>query len=158
LPALTTWGPKVTVSALPASRDQLPPESPVLERIQVRPASQYMDDKKPTGINISHQAEPSSHKWNWAGIAVACYFMGFGAMIIRLVAGTLQARKMLRQAVLVDEVLVSAQCASPVTVGWLRPVVVLPGDWQSWPEAKLDAVLTHEREHARRRDPLVQWL
>jgi beta-lactamase regulating signal transducer with metallopeptidase domain len=36
--------------------------------------------------------------------------------------------------------------------------VVLPERWRQWPEAELDAVLTHEREHARRRDPLVQWL
>jgi beta-lactamase regulating signal transducer with metallopeptidase domain len=60
--------------------------------------------------------------------------------------------------VYVNGALVSAQCAAPVTVGWLWPVVILPEEWQSWPETKLDAVLTHEREHVRRRDPLVQWL
>src|ERR1019366_3853601 len=27
-----------------------------------------------------------------------------------------------------------------------------------WPAAQLDAVLTHEHEHARRRDPLFQWI
>jgi beta-lactamase regulating signal transducer with metallopeptidase domain len=36
--------------------------------------------------------------------------------------------------------------------------VILPECWQRWPQAQLDAVLTHEGEHARRRDPLVQWL
>jgi len=37
-------------------------------------------------------------------------------------------------------------------------VVVLPEGWSQWPAAQLDAVLTHEHEHARRRDPLFQWL
>jgi len=30
--------------------------------------------------------------------------------------------------------------------------------WQNWPQSKLDAVLAHEHEHVRRRDPLFQWL
>ncbi len=33
-----------------------------------------------------------------------------------------------------------------------------PECWREWPRAQLDAVLTHERAHARRRDPLFQWL
>ena len=45
-----------------------------------------------------------------------------------------------------------------MTVGWLHPVIVLPPNWRDWPAGKLEAVLTHEHEHARRRDPLVQWL
>jgi beta-lactamase regulating signal transducer with metallopeptidase domain len=36
--------------------------------------------------------------------------------------------------------------------------VVLPENWSQWPAAQLDAVLAHEHEHARRRDPLFQWL
>jgi len=36
--------------------------------------------------------------------------------------------------------------------------VILPKNWQEWPPQQLDAVLTHEREHVRRRDPLIQWL
>ena len=87
-----------------------------------------------------------------------CYSIGFGLMAIRLAAGILHARMMVRRASSVNGALVSAQCAAPVTVGLLRPVVILPEEWQCWPEAKLDVVLTHEREHVRRRDPLVQWL
>ena len=52
----------------------------------------------------------------------------------------------------------SAECACPVTVGWLSPSIVLPMSWKEWPSDELNAVLAHEREHARRRDPLVQWL
>ena len=48
-------------------------------------------------------------------------------------------------------------CA-PVTVGWLRPTVIFPPDWPQWPQGKLDAVLTHEREDARRRDPFWRFV
>jgi TonB family protein len=43
-------------------------------------------------------------------------------------------------------------------VGWLHPAMVLPEEWRRWPRAQLNAVLAHEEEHARWRDPLVQWL
>jgi hypothetical protein len=36
--------------------------------------------------------------------------------------------------------------------------VILPKNWQEWPPQQLDAVLTHEGEHVRRRDSLIQWL
>ncbi|HEY6346708.1 MAG TPA: M56 family metallopeptidase [Bryobacteraceae bacterium] len=36
--------------------------------------------------------------------------------------------------------------------------MILPPDWPQWPQARLDAVLAHEREHAGRRDPLWQLL
>src|SRR5262249_31707525 len=49
-------------------------------------------------------------------------------------------------------------CAVPITLGSLRPVTLLPQSWRDWPQQQLDVVLTHEREHVRRRDPLVQWL
>ena len=36
--------------------------------------------------------------------------------------------------------------------------VIFPEHWRQWSKSQLDAVLTHESEHARRRHPLVQWL
>lgn len=63
----------------------------------------------------------------------------------------------------------------PVTVGWRRPVVLLPPGWRCWEEAELMAVLAHEIAHVCRADyaawivarlgvalhgyhPLVHWL
>jgi hypothetical protein len=53
---------------------------------------------------------------------------------------------------------ISSLCAAPVTVGFFHPTVIVPEHWREWTQAQLDAVLTHEHEHARRRDSLVQWL
>jgi hypothetical protein len=56
------------------------------------------------------------------------------------------------------EIRESDYTASPVALGVVRPVIMLPGDWREWPAAKLNAVLAHERSHIRRRDPAVQLL
>jgi hypothetical protein len=161
LPVLTTWGPKAPARMPPAVQERLAPQL----RTLMRPASLYTEDKGATdssAARLNREAESPvigrNGAWDWRRIALICYFIGFGLMSIRLAAGVIQARTMARRASFVNGALVSAQCAAPVTVGWLRPVVILPEEWQSWPEAKLDAVLTHEREHVRRRDPLTQWL
>jgi GWxTD domain-containing protein len=70
--------------------------------------------------------------------------------------GTLSAQRIIRRAALQSGQLTSRQCSAPVTVGWFHPIVILPNDWAQWSPAQLDAVLLHEREHARRRDPLIQ--
>ena len=53
---------------------------------------------------------------------------------------------------------ISSACAAPVTVGFFRPTILLPENWCEWSASQLAAVLAHESEHARRCDPLVQWL
>lgn len=45
-------------------------------------------------------------------------------------------------------------CVTPVTVGVLRPTVVLPTTWREWSPAGRAAVLDHEQAHVRRHDPL----
>src|SRR5262245_28563327 len=165
LPILTTWGPKAPVRMPPAVRERLAPVLMIPDRTMAQPASQYVQGNvvpNSSPARLSREAEsPRLGKnpvcdWRW--IALICYSIGFVLMAIHLAAGILQVRTMVRRASFVNGTLVSAQCAVPVTVGWLRPVVILPEEWQSWPETKLDAVLTHEREHVRRRDPLVQLL
>ena len=84
--------------------------------------------------------------------------MGVAALLARLAVGTVRAHLLVRTAANRDGMLTSCMCAAPVTVGWLRPSVILLECWREWPREQLEAVLMHEREHARRRDPLVQWL
>jgi hypothetical protein len=160
LPALTAWGPKWSVPVLPAARESLllesvfAPNEPARADVRVAPPA-VVSQPIPAAAPV---ASRKAWEWNWGWIALVIYLTGFGVMFLRLVAGALQARAIVRRATCVDGMLVSAACASPVTVGWRRPRVVLPESWRSWPDAKLDAVLAHEREHVRRRDPLVQAL
>ena len=65
--------------------------------------------------------------------------------------------------------------ASPVTIGGRRPLILVPPDWDGWPESRRRACLLHELTHLGRRDdwaklaqelvrvpfffhPLVRWL
>jgi beta-lactamase regulating signal transducer with metallopeptidase domain len=56
-------------------------------------------------------------------------------------------------------VLVSDRMDVPATIGWLRPVVLLPvGTLMGLTPGQLEAVLAHELAHIRRRDYLVNLL
>ncbi|MGH9574122.1 MAG: M56 family metallopeptidase [Candidatus Acidiferrales bacterium] len=46
----------------------------------------------------------------------------------------------------------------PVTLGILRPVILLPTYWRKWDEPTLRAVIAHEMSHIARRDALTQRL
>ena len=46
----------------------------------------------------------------------------------------------------------------PITVGWLRPKILLPAGWRDWPVAKVKAVLMHELTHIRHYDYLFNRL
>lgn len=46
----------------------------------------------------------------------------------------------------------------PLTLGALRPRILLPADWLEWPTEKLQAVLTHEASHVARADCAVTLL
>ncbi|MGA8154397.1 MAG: M56 family metallopeptidase [Terriglobales bacterium] len=85
------------------------------------------------------------------------YLLGVCLLLLRLGIGTVRSRRVAREAVLREGLLTSSLCAAPVTVGFFRPKLILPAQWVQWPKAQLDAVLTHESEHARGRHPLIQW-
>ena len=115
-------------------------------------------------------AAPSRGEWSWTATALAVYVAGLAPMLLRLVLGLWGARRLARGTRPTDgparrrlgalpfQVLESDRIAVPVTVGLLRPKVVLPSGWELWSEAKLRAVLAHEGAHVARRDPLVAGL
>jgi VWFA-related protein len=148
LPAWTAWGPIARLRVLPA------PVTAPAARQWTGPAPTFSQITLPSFTAAS--ARPPA--WNWPAVFAGIYLVGVCALLARLAIGTMRAHMLVRRATNRGERLTSAACAAPVTVGWLRPTVILPDCWQAWPQAQLDAVLTHEGEHARRRDPLVQWL
>ncbi|HEY2149067.1 MAG TPA: DUF1559 domain-containing protein, partial [Pirellulales bacterium] len=73
------------------------------------------------------------------------------------------------------EIRESPDIVSPATIGWRRPIVLLPIEWRQWTESERQVVLAHEVAHVARGDfagwliaqlsvvlhfynPLVHWL
>jgi bla regulator protein blaR1 len=136
LPAWVAWGPKARVPILPpetrATAVVIPVGSaPVLATVETPSA----------------RPAPQRPAWSWAILPGGIYFAGGFALLLRLAVGTVRAKRLRADS-----------CFVPVTVGFFRPRIILPEGAADWPRARLDAVLLHEREHARRRDPLFQWI
>jgi beta-lactamase regulating signal transducer with metallopeptidase domain len=146
LPVSLTWGPKAYLRVLPngTKASAVVMSAPFAGTAPLTP----MDASAP-GI------QPTTR---WPKLVFGLYLSGLCVLLTRLTIGTVRARRLARRAVNRAGRLTSSSCAAPVTVGWLHPVVILPEQWPQWPQAQIEAVWTHELEHARRRDPLVQWL
>ncbi len=83
--------------------------------------------------------------WIYACVAIT--------LLARLLTGSWLARRLLAGSVRAGETFhESRQITIPVTIGWLRPVILLPISWRTWDDWKLKAVLLHESSHIQRRD------
>jgi hypothetical protein len=94
----------------------------------------------------------------WQGIVLLFYAALAGFFLLRVIVGAVLVHRLRHSAVPLEElpgVYESGAIAVPVTVGWLRPCILLPETWRTWEKSKLEAVLAHESAHVRRRDPLV---
>ena len=152
--------------------------NPVLPPIPVRvlraiPAVPSMIALPDQALDTAGQAarrplEESSGAWmpSWTQALLSLYLIGALALIARFLFGYLFTRRLVRasrpidrEIPLVDAALLeSSWISAPMTVGWIRPKVLLPIDWREWDEAKLNAVLAHELTHVRRADWLVAAL
>jgi uncharacterized protein (TIGR03435 family) len=134
LPLWTAWGPKAQFRLLPASVERVVTETaPSTPAISTNNAQAVL----PANENRS-AARPVFSKFDEALLGL--YLFGALVLLVRLAIGTAKANILVRESVESDGLRTNARCAAPVTVGCLG------------------AVLAHEREHVRRRDPLVQWL
>jgi beta-lactamase regulating signal transducer with metallopeptidase domain len=133
---------------------------------------------------------------NWPAVLALIFLTGVGLGLLRLLLGMWLLCRWCRRGCRVDdpalhdllgelregmhgpaevELRELADLTAPATVGWLRPVILLPADWRGWDEAERRAVLAHEWAHVCCRDylaalvarvgvalhfyhPLVYWL
>lgn len=105
----------------------------------------------------------------WSALAAAAYLMVMFLLLARFTAGVIFSRRLIRNAKSIPlsvsamlkrqsgcRLAVSENISVPVTIGILKPTILLPPDYQEWDRAKLEAVLAHELSHVRSRDPLTQ--
>lgn len=127
--------------------------------------------------------------------AAAVWVSVIALLLLRFAGGQVMVRRLRRNAVSLDGgacVLLHECCAalglarfvvlathravvSPIATGGGRPMVLVPPDWETWPESDRRACLLHELAHLARRDdwmklfqelvaipffyhPLVRWL
>jgi beta-lactamase regulating signal transducer with metallopeptidase domain len=127
------------------------------------PAGSDRSDREPSGIL----------GWGaWAWVVAVAATLG----VVRLLAGLWAVSRCRRRSRAVDDLALCSLVGliqkeigysrpipireadglgSPATVGWLRPVVLLPADWRDWGEPERRAALAHEIAHVRRRDSLA---
>ncbi len=158
--------------------------------------------RPPITLNQSVPADPPRSaaqppgRCQWAALAIAAVWL-FAVFVLasRLLGGMILLARLRRQAGAVDQtsgrlladwtraiplsrrVVLGAhsKVGSPLTLGGLRPAILVPFDWPSWPEADRRVCLLHELVHLARHDdwvklaqevirvpfffhPLVQWL
>ena len=100
---------------------------------------------------------------DWSRIAGYAYTSIAVAFLVRYAIGMLLVHRLISKSLIskstpLAEFRESESIAVPLTVGWLRPQILLPLEWREWDQAKLNAVLEHEGAHARRRDGLAAGL
>lgn len=115
-------------------------------------------------LEAAPQPAAAPHKPDWARAVLAIYSLVAGALLLRLSVGFALSLRLRRRSRATSqqtegiEIRESDFINAPVTLGIVRPSIVLPVDWREWDRAKLDAVMAHERSHIRRYDPAVQLL
>lgn len=149
----------------------------------------------PQHRRVEPRLEPQT-SWNLAEYIALIFVLGCGVSCVRLIVGMWTVRSfcqkgrpindaVLRQ--LTEEIAEEINCRKRIellqveglttaaTVGWRRPAILLPANWQTWTRQERRAVLAHEISHIRRNDfmtyllaqmglllhfyhPLVHWL
>ena len=126
-------------------------------------------------------ASPGSQSFRirWTVLATALYLVIFLLLLVRIGIGLMLSRRLGQVAEQIHDarmasrmvrrsefhglyplprVLESGLVSVPVTIGVLRPSILLPSGWQDWDDEKLDSILAHEMSHVARHDPRTQCI
>ncbi|SRR5579871_546700 len=112
-------------------------------------------------VPASHAGEPAKlRSTSWRTTVTRIYLAISLLLFLRLVFGCWGVHKIVRGLTLIPslgpDVFESARVAVPGSIGVLRPRILLPRAWRDWDDAKLEAVLAHERAHIQRYDWLTR--
>lgn len=106
---------------------------------------------------------PPSRSIPYAALIWGIWTAGVLACAIRLLRGVTRVRAIRNSAVPSEvfegvPVTESESTAVAMTLGVLKPLIVLPMDHRNWSVLRKQTVFLHELAHVRRRDCLMQWL
>jgi len=113
--------------------------------------------------SAQHAPTPRAKAFEWpAPVTMVLWFYLAGVLLMAAYRATgwmMLARVMSRSKVLRRRRLrESSEMFTPVTVGVLRPSVILPAEWLSWDRTTRRAVFAHEFAHIRRGDTWISFL
>jgi beta-lactamase regulating signal transducer with metallopeptidase domain len=132
----------------------MPLLTPLLERWL--PGTQLPLPPAPMQAGVATTLMP---KESWRAIHAAAllwllYATGVAVMLARLATGLILSLRLYHRTTLLgDGLRIGAAVRSPMVFGH---AILLPLEWQTWPEAKQAAVLAHERCHVARGDFFLQ--
>ena len=133
-------------------------------------------------LSLAESSLPQRSLWStmqWREFAPAVYFAVALLLLARFVVGFVLSRRVSLASLDIHEPRITERLLSqararalnvvprakeselisvPVTMGVIRPTILLPTDWRDWDDEKLNAVLAHEASHVARRDALTQQL
>lgn len=161
IPALMTVLPEVPVAIMRSPGR--PPAAPPLT-VLGREAVEFAAPAAELGAIPTAGQSVAEKPFDWTRFAAVVYGLTAAGLLLRLFIGLMVSLRIVRRSrdtgITEDgiEIRESRHVTSPVTVGIIRPAMLLPLDWRTWDAAKLGAVLAHERSHIRRRDPAVQFV
>jgi uncharacterized protein (TIGR03435 family) len=115
----------------------------------------------------SKSLPPPSPNWDrWTIVAIAFAVINF-VFAFQMIFAHLKLRKIRHASrpvydrrcdIAIVQLCESEAVTVPLTIGWLKPMVILPSDWRTWEEWKLRAVLAHEMAHVRRGDWAIEMI
>ena len=100
---------------------------------------------------------------DWRSLAMLIWVLGAAAALLRMAIGYFVIWRLRRKLKPFPDaggtgVLEAPSGTMPMTVGVVKPVVLLPSDAIGWSDDRRRAVLLHELAHVRRGDPAMQLL
>jgi beta-lactamase regulating signal transducer with metallopeptidase domain len=152
--------------------------SPSVDHAITPDAAPWIRESKPVPM-IGGEAGKNRDPIPWIAIFAVAYISVTLLFLARLFLGIILSRRLLRasrpiqepeatrlldlhareEGLAVPPRLAESELISvPITLGILRPVILLPVEWREWNSAALHAVIAHELSHVIRRDALTQRL
>jgi len=178
--------PSPSLTTAPAPPDPIVPAAPAVEPAQPPPPAQQASFPNVVSSDGRLDPPlPAPPKVPPAGALLALWLAGALVVPVQLVAGLRCVRRLVREGERVPNdaplaVLLRASAARcdvrrpvalflgpptpptvgsppvPMTWGWLRPTIWLPGDARTWSDERLRVVFLHELAHVRRGDWAAQ--